>query len=172
LANTLVIFNLLKWVISLLLNRYYSYSKSTFIINKTFEYGGYTQENINNNTYNSNTSIKSNADKEILIERTEKGTFKTLTTSMGLKYVTLLRYILCRKRNQIKAFYSKAKGIIYKQLSLENLLSFLIEYYRLKKYLLNEKDIEELNCVNQKILLFNFNEEKDMNMLVNFYNTD
>jgi hypothetical protein len=85
---------------------------------------------------------------------------KKLTTFSALKNVSLIRYILCRRRNKIKAFYEQAKCVIYKCLSVEVIFSYLIEFLRLKKYLLTKDSDMRLIFGSERNKLVLGNEEK------------
>jgi hypothetical protein len=79
----------------------------------------------------------------------------------ALKDVSLLRCLICRRRNRTKVFYERAKYVIYKHLSVENLLFFLIEYFKLKKFLLSKSGEEcFLDRNEDKLILSN---EKNIN---------
>jgi hypothetical protein len=145
LATSFSLFNLFHKVLSIILSPLYRYYMNTIIINKNFSYDLSTQSGgvINNNEVSAERGISA----ELINVRPKK-----LTTISALKNVSLFRYILCKRRNKTKTFYDQAKNVIYKNLSVENLLQFLIEYYRLKKFLDNKIDASEYS--------FNYGEYK------------
>jgi hypothetical protein len=121
---------------------------NTIIINKNFSYELPTQSVgvINNNE----VSVERGISAELINVRPKK-----LTTISALNNVSLFRYILCKRRNKTKTFYDQAKDVIYKNLSVENLLQFLVEYYRLKKFLDNKLDVSgySFNSGRYKLIL-------------------
>jgi hypothetical protein len=148
LATSFALFNLFHKVLSIILSPLYRYYMNTIIINKNFSYELFTQSEgvINNNEVRAERGIS----VELINVRPKK-----LTTISALKNVSLFRYILCRRKNKIKTFYDQAKNVIYKNLSIENLLQFLIEFYRLKKFLYNKVDVSEYsyNSCRYKLIL-------------------
>jgi hypothetical protein len=133
LATSFALFKLINQIISIILSPLYNYYMNTIIINKNFSYGLSTQ--VNGIVNNFEPSAERRVSAELINVRPKK-----LTTISALKNVSLFRYALCRRRNKTKTFYDQAKFVIYKTLSVENLLQFLIEYYRLKKFLYNNVD--------------------------------
>jgi hypothetical protein len=141
------------------LNPYYTYYKNTIIINKNFNYGEYRQKN---NTKGSKISINN----EISTELINYDKSRKLTTISVIKNVSILRYLLCRKRNKTKEFYEKAKFVISKYLSIEDLFSHLVEYYRLKKLILSDKEMNTLNSMRQRLVLPDELKKEDLDLKV------
>jgi hypothetical protein len=150
-ATSFALFKLFNQIISIILSPIYTYYINTIIINNNFDYELF---NLNDETKSINKHV--NRKKEISLELMNVKT-KKLTTFLALKNVSLLRYILCKRRNKTKTFYDQAKYVIYKHLSVENLFSYLSDYVRLKKTLSNkDSDIEfTLNPENNKLILNN-----------------
>jgi hypothetical protein len=144
LATSFALFKLVNQIISIMLGPLYNYYMNTIIINKNFSYGLSAQVD------GIVSSVERRASAELINVRPKK-----LTTISALKNVSLFRYALCRRRNKTKTFYDQAKFVIYKTLSVENLLQFLIEYYRLKKFLYNRVNDSEnpLSPGNFKLIL-------------------
>jgi hypothetical protein len=147
-ANSFAIFKLIKWFFSILLAPYYTYYKNLNIIGKNFFFNDETQ---------SNSGIKKtaiNLSSDSSIELTGNRKSKKLTTLSIIRNASLMRYILCTKRNKVKKFYDQAKFAIGYNLSVENLLTFMVEYFRLKHFLLEEdKDVGRFNSSKRKLTL-------------------
>jgi hypothetical protein len=135
-AISFALFKLIHKLISILLGPVYKYYMNNIIINNNFSYEVSTlSTGVANNI---EVSTERGISTELISVRLKK-----LTTISALKNVSLFRYVICRRRNKTKTFYDQAKLVIYKNLSVENLLQFLIEYYRLKKFLCDKVDISE-----------------------------
>jgi hypothetical protein len=155
-AISFALFKLFYSIISIILSPIYTYYKNTIIINNNFDYELSTLDNDASN----NSKIVS-ARKELTLELTGIKT-KRLTTLLALKNVSLFRYILCRKRNRIKTFYDRAKDVIYKYLSVENVFFNLIEHFKLKRFILaKHRDYNSFYETECDRLIFN--DSKKMN---------
>jgi hypothetical protein len=143
-ANSFALFKLIVWVISIMLSPYYTYFKNTIIINKNFDYGEYclSRDGVKTDNINNVTNSK-------LIYT---GKLKKLTPGSVLKNVSLLRYFLCRRNNRTKVFYEKAKIVISQYLSVENVFLYLVEYFRFKKFILND-DIVKFDFLGSRLIL-------------------
>jgi hypothetical protein len=100
---------------------------------------------------------------------------KKLTTFKTIKNVSLLRFILCRRKNRTKTFYEQAKYVIYTHLSIENLFSYLVDYHRLKTYLLaKDNDLKHFLGDDDKRLILNNMKNKEelrLEVLINKLDT-
>jgi hypothetical protein len=153
-ATSFALFKLYNQIISIILSPIYTYYRNTIIINNNNF--GYELLCLNNMPVSNNEYVKSKKDMSLGLTSVKT---KKLTTFLALKNVGSMRYILCRRRNKIKTFYDQARYVIYRELSVENIFSYLIEYVKLKKVLL-EKDsgMDFILGSSRKILLYN--EEK------------
>jgi hypothetical protein len=161
-ANSFALFKLITWVIAVILSPYYTYYKNTNIINKNFNYGESFSEH---KTSKQNINSKN----DIIVELTGIKKQPKLTTGLVIKNVSCFRYMLCRRRNSTKDFYNNAKFVISKYLSIEKLFLHLVEYYRLKEYLLNQNDIIKFNSMRRKLILCNKlkKEELKLRLVIN-----
>jgi hypothetical protein len=128
-ATSFALYKLFNQIISIILSPIYTYYMNTVIMNYNFDYGLST---LNKSTASNDESVSMK--QGISLELTNVRS-KRLTTFSALKNVSIIRYILCRRRNKTKAFYEQAKYFIYKHLSVENLFSYLTEYYRVQEIL-------------------------------------
>jgi hypothetical protein len=166
-ATSFALFKLFNSIVSIILSPIYTYYKNTIIINNNFDYELST---LGNNDSNSSKIVS--AKKENSLELIGIKT-KRLTTLLTIKNVSLFRYILCRKRNRIKVFYDRAKDVIYKHLSVENLFFHLIEYFKLKRFIFAKlgdyKNFYDNEC--DKLILSNAEkinkEDLQLDILVN-----
>jgi hypothetical protein len=161
-ANSFALFKLITWIIAVILSPYYTYYKNTNIINKNFNY----EESF---TAYKRSMQNINSKNDITTELTVIKKQPKLTIGLVIKNVSCFRYILCRRSNSSKDFYNKAKFVISKYLSIEKLFLHLVEYYRLKEYLLNQNDIIKFNSMRRKLILCNKlkNEELKLRLVIN-----
>jgi hypothetical protein len=168
LATSFALFGFIDKIISILLGPLYKYYISTIIINKNFSFES-------ESAGKSKVSIGFDAGKEMSVELKGRKTEK-LTTVSVFKNVSLFRYVLCKRKNMTKTFYDQAKCIIKKNLSVENLLSVLVEYYKLRKWVINKEGDsgQQIILGEQRLILNNDikNGEKELELeaLVNLNN--
>jgi hypothetical protein len=162
LATSFALFKLFNQIISIALSPIYTYYMNTIIINTNFDY------ELSTVNKQATTTIEHVSAREDISSRLVSVECKKLTTFSALKNVSLFRYLLCRRRNRTKAFYDKAKCVIYKHLSVETLFSYLVEYFKLKKYLL-VKDSGIGICLDadrKKLILDNEEKVKKDNLIL------
>jgi hypothetical protein len=143
-ANSFALFKLITWLLKKMLKPYYGYYMNTIIMNKNFNYGESIQ--------NFNHVRNKNVDSDMTVELTGNKKTKKLTTFSVIKNVSPLRYILCRGRNRTQLFYTQAEMVMSKHLSIENLFKTLIEYFKLKQFLLSANDAKALGSGNKLVL--------------------
>jgi hypothetical protein len=161
-SNAFSLFKLYSWIFSLLLNNYYSYNINTIIINKNFDYANSTKDNnadekdISNtgrNISNSLGELVSNT--KSLLKTYESNTCKNnnLTMSLIIKRITCFRGCFCvKKKNKTRKFYESSTCVIRKYLSIEQLLSNLIEYNKFKKSVIEKIELDEFREHERLIL--------------------
>jgi hypothetical protein len=166
LANAYSLFKLYSWVFSILLSRYYSYNINNIIINKNFDY----ENSINNSneiikrkcSINSFSDMDSNQNaflKEYKIDTTKS---KRLTLALVYRKVSCCRLFLCNRKNLTKRFYDSTRKIIDKQLSIEQLLFCLVEFFRVKNFVVEQFNLCNLNGNERLALDLTINQEGDM----------
>jgi hypothetical protein len=148
-ANSFALFKLITWVFSVILSPYYIYCKNVNIINKSFNYAESMEAN--NNIKVGSISVNNNATVAMIDNRRST----KLTTCTVIKNVSLMRYVLCRRINRTRLFYKQAQFSIRYSLSIENLLSYIIDYSRLKQLLLRRNTDWISNESGQKLVLNN-----------------
>jgi hypothetical protein len=149
-ANSFALFKLITWVFAKILSPYYNYFKDTNIINKNFNFEESVQSA--NNKVNSG-AINASGDLTVGIIANRK--LEKLTTGTAIKNVSLMRYMLCRRNNGTRLFYNQAKFVISHSLSIENLFSCMIDYFRVKKLLLDNGVINNASSLGTKLMLDN-----------------
>jgi hypothetical protein len=170
-APSFAIFKIFNLIASILLNPLYTYYLNTTIINKNFDYQLFTLgEKVIINA--ENIGLRKEVNRFEKLTQVEP---KTLTTLKAIKNVSLLRFILCRRKNRTKAFYEQAKYVIYTYLSIENLFSCLVDYHRLKTYLFaKDNDLKRYLGYDDKRLILNNmknKEELKLEVLINKLDT-
>jgi hypothetical protein len=154
-SNAFSLFKLYSWVFSLLLSSYYSYNINNIIINKNFDYGNSIAYNRVDSNMSESTKrisnlseIVSNQNNLLITNKVNK----KLTISLICKKLTCLRYLLCNKVNKTKSFYDSSNCIIKKYLSVEQLLFYLVEHCRIKKLVIEERNLSESDWKDKLIL--------------------
>jgi hypothetical protein len=149
-ANSFAIFKLITWLVSVILSPYYNYCKNTYIINKNFDYEKTVQANNNTNVNSLNTECNDLTFTASMINNRKP---KNLTIGTVVKNVSLIRYAFCLRRNKTRVFYKQALFVIRHSLSIENIFSSMVDYFRLKRVLLDHKDINSVNELERKLVV-------------------
>jgi hypothetical protein len=163
-SNAFSLFKLYSWIFSLLLSSYYSYNINNIIINKNFDY----ENSIAYNRVDSNMSestkrisnlseIVSNQNNLLITNKVNK----KLTISLICKKVTCFRYLFCNKVNKTKSFYDSSNYIIKKYLSVEQLLFYLVEHCKIKKFVIEGRNLSEYDLKEKLILSSEEKENKN-----------
>jgi hypothetical protein len=149
-ANSFALFKLVTWVFAKILSPYYNYYKDTNIINKNFNY-----EESEQSTNNKVNPSAINVSGDLTVGFVGNRKLEKLTTGTAIKNVSLMRYVLCRRNNRTRLFYNQAKFVISHSLSIENLFSCMVDYFRVKKLLLDNGVINNVNGRGTKLMLDN-----------------
>jgi hypothetical protein len=153
-ATSFALFKLFNGIVSIILSRIYTYYMNTIIINNNFDYQLSTTDK------HASCEAECPKSKELLSNELTSIKTKQLTAFLALKNVSLVRYLYCRKRNRTKTFYENAKYVIYKHLSVENLFFYLIEYFKMNKFILTKyRDYESSYSSKFNKLILNNNQE-------------
>jgi hypothetical protein len=155
-SNVYALFKLYSWIFSLILSNYYTCNVNNIIINKNFDYGSSI---VNSNKALKQRSLISCVSEISPIEGVavsndyKVNKSKTvLTLSLIYRKVSCCRFLLCNRKNLTKRFFDKSQAIIYKQLSIEQLLLYLIEFSRFKNNLLDKSEVYNLGKEERLVL--------------------